>query len=128
MQLVPVLLEPTLLQQVQDAARVLGVSAAAWLRQAIRQISLEDFPASWRAGVAGSRSHDSGYFGRKFGLCLDAVTSQKLEVLMQAFDRPAAEVIRQLIAQATLEDFPESWHPAADEQRHRETRSGKGDH
>jgi hypothetical protein len=47
---VPVLLEPELLQQVQDAAAAHGVSVAAWLRHALHQIAPEDFPASWRAG------------------------------------------------------------------------------
>ena len=42
-------------------------------------------------------------------LRLDEVTSRKLEALTQTFQRSAAEVIRQLIAQATPEDFPSSW-------------------
>ena len=48
--LVPMLLEPTLRQQVQDAATAHGTNVAAWLRQAMRQVTLEDFPASWRGG------------------------------------------------------------------------------
>jgi hypothetical protein len=46
---------------------------------------------------------------------LDVGTSHKLESLIRAFDRPAAEVIRQLTGQAKPEDFPRSWHMAAEE-------------
>jgi hypothetical protein len=45
---VPVMLEPDLLQQVQDVAEARGVSVAAWLREAVRRVTAEDFPASWR--------------------------------------------------------------------------------
>jgi hypothetical protein len=43
---VPVLLEPALLQQVQDVAEVHGVSLAEWLRHAVSQVTINDFPAS----------------------------------------------------------------------------------
>jgi hypothetical protein len=124
---VPVLLEPELLQQVQKAAAVHGTSLAAWVRHAMRHDTAEDFPASWRLGETARRSHESGYYHRKFGLRLDAVTSHELETLTHTFDRPAAEVIRQLIMQARPEEFPESWHLAADARRQRETRVGEGD-
>jgi predicted DNA-binding protein len=114
---VPVLLEPELLQQVREAATAHGVSMAAWLREAMRRITADDFPASWRTGERAGRSHESGYYHRKFGLRLDAVTSQKLETLTHTFGRSAAEVIRQLIVQAKFEDFPESWHLAAERQQ-----------
>jgi hypothetical protein len=39
----------------------------------------------------------------------------KLQVFMQTFDRSAAEIIRQLIAQASPEDFPQSWHLTVNE-------------
>jgi hypothetical protein len=110
---VPVLLEPELLQQVQDAAAAHGVSMAEWLREAMRRITADDFPASWRMGERAGRSHESGYDHRKFGLRLDEVTAHKLETLTHSFNRPAAEVIRQLIAQVRPEDFPPSWHMAA---------------
>jgi predicted transcriptional regulator len=42
-------------------------------------------------------------------LRLDDEASEKLDTLTRGFDRPAAEVIRQLIAQAKAEDFPPSW-------------------
>ena len=93
---VPVLLEPALLQQVQAAAAC-GVSMASWLREAVRRVTAEDFPASWREAETTGRSHESGYYHWKFGLRLDAATSRKLQALTQTFHRPAADVIRQLI-------------------------------
>ena len=75
----------------------------------MRLVTPEDFPPSWRAGEAAVRSHGSGYYSTRFMLRLDKVTSRKLAMLTQTFDRSAAEVIRQLIAQATPEDFPSSW-------------------
>jgi hypothetical protein len=71
---VSLLMGPELLRQVQDAAAH-GVSVAAWVRQAMRQVTPEDFPPSWRAEASTARAHESGYFHRKLGLRLDAVTS-----------------------------------------------------
>jgi hypothetical protein len=48
-------------------------------------------------------------------LRLEDETSTKLGTLMQTFDRSAAEIIRQLIAQAASEDFPQSWQLAVQE-------------
>jgi predicted transcriptional regulator len=112
---VPVMLEPALLQQVQAVAAARGVSMAAWLREAMRRVTTDDFPAGWRLVETTGRSHESRYFRRKFGIRLDEATSQKLETLTHTFGRSAAEVIRQLIAQATPEDFPLDWHLAAAE-------------
>jgi predicted HicB family RNase H-like nuclease len=114
---VHILVAPELLQQVQEAADAQGVSVAVWLRHAMRQVTPDDFPPSWRAEETAVRSHESGYFRRKFGLRLDEVTSRKLEALANTFDRSAAEIIRQLITQARLEDFPSSWQLAVDERR-----------
>jgi hypothetical protein len=50
--LVHLLVAPDLLQQVQEAAAAHGVSVAAWLRQALRQVTPEDFPASWARGTS----------------------------------------------------------------------------
>jgi hypothetical protein len=119
---VPVLLEPELHQQVQHAAAAHGVSMAAWLREATRRITAGDYPASCRTGERAGRSHESSYYDRKFGLWLDAVTSHKLETSTRTLDRPAAEVIRQLIRQAHLEDFPPSWRLAVEDRRPREAR------
>jgi predicted DNA-binding protein len=116
---VPVVLEPELLQQVKEAAAAHGVSVAAWLREAMRRVTADDFPASWRAGEIADQLHESGSFHQKFGMRLDEVTSRKLEALTQTFHRPAADMIRQLIAQATPEDFPPSWHLAVAERQRR---------
>ena len=113
------LLGPELLQQVQEAAAAHGASVAAWVREAMRQVSPEDFPASWRAAVADVRTHDSPTYGRRFMLRLDETTAQKLQELVEQVGRSRAEIIRQLVAQATLEAFPPSWQLAAGErQRH----------
>ena len=125
--LVPLLVEPAMLQQVQAAANAHGADVAAWERHAMRQVTPEDFPASWRPGGTTRRSHESGYYHRKLGLRLDTVTSHKLEMLTHTFDRPAAEVIRQLIRRAKLEDFPPSWQMAVDEPHQRDILSGEGD-
>jgi predicted transcriptional regulator len=115
--LVQMLVEPDLLQQVHAAADAHGASVAAWLRHAMRQVTHDDFPPSWRAEEIAVRSHDSGYYERRFQLRLDQATQRKLETLTQTFQRSAAEVIRQLIAQARPENFPQSWHIAVKERR-----------
>lgn len=115
--LVPLLVEPVVLQQVQAAAATHGADVAAWERHAMRQVTYEDFPASWRAEETASRSHESGYYGTRFMLRLDDETSRKLATLTQTFHRSAAEVIRELIALANPEDFPRSWHLAVEERR-----------
>jgi hypothetical protein len=109
-----------MLQQVQAAANAHGDGVAAWERHAMRQVRGDDFPASWHAAAVHGgtpRSHDSRYYGQRFMLRLDEETSTKLGTLMQTFHRSAAEIIRQLIAQVTPEDFPPSWHMAAMERR-----------
>jgi hypothetical protein len=118
--LVHMLVSPELGQQVHDAAAAHGVSVAAWVRHAMRQVTLEDFPASWHVRETTSRSHGSGYFHRTFGLRLDEGTPRKLETLTGALGRSAAEVIRQLIAQAKRDDFPRSWCFAVEERRAQE--------
>jgi predicted DNA-binding protein len=106
--LVHMLVDPELLQQVQEAADAHGSNVAAWLRHAMRHITPEDFPASWRQGKPATRSHESGYYDRRFQLRLDPATQTKLETFMQTFDRSAAEIVRQLITQPTPKDFPPS--------------------
>jgi hypothetical protein len=120
--LVPILVEPELCQQVQGAAAALGAGVGAWVRQTMRQVTPEDFPPSWRGGNSAARSHESGYFRRKFGLCLDEETLSKLGALTETLGCHAAEVIHQLIAQAKLEDFPPSWHSAEEEHRAQDAR------
>lgn len=118
--LVPLLVEPELLQQVQDAAAVHGATVVAWVRHAIRQISGADFPPSWHAEAdqgGKPRSHDSRYYVTRFMLRLDKTTTHKLQHLVEQFAKPRAEIIRQLVAQAKPEDFPKSWQLAAEESR-----------
>ena len=43
-------------------------------------------------------------------LRLDGQTRATLEALATHFERSAAEIIRQLLAQATPDTFPASWH------------------
>jgi hypothetical protein len=76
---VGMLLEPELLQQVQEAAATHGATVAAWVRQMLREVRIDDFPERWRLGVAGARSHESGYDQRRFMLRLDDETSKKLD-------------------------------------------------
>ena len=115
--LVHLLMDPELLQRVQDAADGHEVSVAAWLRHAMRQVTPEGVPPSWRVAETAVRSHDSGHYGRRFMLRLDDKTSSKLEELTQTFQRSAAEVIRQLIVQAKPEEFPPNWQLAVGEHR-----------
>jgi hypothetical protein len=58
-------------------------------------------------------------------LRLDEETSTKLATLTQIFHRSAAEVIRQLIAQATPEAFPQNWHRTVEEHRQHEARTSE---
>jgi hypothetical protein len=109
------LLEPELLQQVQEATVAHDATIAAWLRQAMRQVTIDDFPASWRAGVIGVRSHDSQIYDQRFMLRLDETTAHKLQLLVNQFGKSRAEIIRQLLAEATPEHFPKSWHLVVDE-------------
>jgi hypothetical protein len=53
-------------------------------------------------------------------LRLDETTRETLEELSRHFKKPIAGIIRQLIAQATPEDFPSSWRMTAHERRARE--------
>jgi predicted transcriptional regulator len=69
--------------------------------------------------VVVGRAHDLHTYGQRFMLQLDETTAQKLQFLVEQVGRSRAEIIRQLIAQATSEDFPQSWHLAVDEQHQR---------
>ena len=111
------LLEPELLQQVQEAAAANGASVAALVRHAMREVTIEDFPESWRARVIDGRSHDSQTYRQRFMLRLDETTAQKLQQLVAQFGRSRAAIIRQLVAQVKPEDFPQSWHLAVSERR-----------
>jgi hypothetical protein len=87
----------------------------------LREIAVMAFPASWRVkdaprrGSAGGRSHDSQAYGQRFMLRLDEPTRERLERLSRHFKKSSAEIMRQLVAQATPEAFPPSWPLAVDE-------------
>jgi hypothetical protein len=49
----------------------------------------------------------------------DAASETTLQRLAEHFDVPRAAIIRQLLAQATPDTFPASWHLRVDE-RHQE--------
>jgi hypothetical protein len=102
--------EAKLHDRVETAASAAGVKIAPWLRHMVRQITIADFPASWQEGQADERSHDSHRYGKRFMLRLDGQTWATLETLSTHFERSAAEIIRQLLAQATPDTFPASWH------------------
>jgi hypothetical protein len=93
---------------------MVSVELPGW-RHALRRATQEDFPASWRTGETAVRSHESGYDVRKYQVRLEEASTRKLEELRQTFHRSAAEVIRQLVAQARPRDFPHSWHLAVNE-------------
>jgi hypothetical protein len=110
-------------QQVGEAARGMGMDVAPWLYHLLREITVADFPASWRAGdmprrpTKGGRSHDSCYYDQRLMVRLDAETRQSLERFSSHSHQSIAEVIRQLAAQAQPEDFPQSCHLAVNERR-----------
>jgi hypothetical protein len=58
-------------------------------------------------------------------LCLDEASLGKLDGFTQVFATSRADVIRQLIPQATPKVFPQSWHLAAEECRPRQAQQAK---
>jgi hypothetical protein len=76
----------------------------------VRRIVITDFPASWQEARSEERSHESRVYGKRFMLRLDNSTWEKLDALATHFERSAAEIVRQLLAQATPDTFPASWH------------------
>jgi predicted transcriptional regulator len=117
------IVDAALHQQVKDTAKAAGVDVAPWLRHLMRQVTKADFPKNWQARrterltPTAPRSHDSRQYWRRFMLRLDDQASARLEELASHFGEPHAEVIRQLIIQSTLDDFPPSWHVAVQERQ-----------
>jgi hypothetical protein len=107
---------------VQQAVAAAGVHTAPWLRHMIRHIRMADFPASWREGQAEERSHESGRYGKRFMLRLDDPPWEKLDALAAHFKTSGAEIIRQLLAQATPDTFPARWHRRVVERHGEEAR------
>jgi predicted DNA-binding protein len=96
--------------RVRNAAAAVRLKTAPWLRHMVRHITMADFPASWHEGQADERSHESRRYGKRFMLRLDGQTWATLDAWSTHFERSAAEIIRQLLAQATPDSFPASWH------------------
>jgi hypothetical protein len=59
-------------------------------------------------------------------LRLDDSIWQRLEGLARDFDRSIAEVIRPLVMQAQVDDFPKSWHLVVEERRHARPKNEDG--
>jgi hypothetical protein len=122
------MVDAALHRQVKAAATDAGSDVAPWLRHMMRQITRADFPKSWQArqterrNATAPRSHDSRHYWKRFMLRLDDQAGERLEELASHFGEPHAEVVRRLIVQATLEDFPPSWHLAAEERLPRQGR------
>jgi hypothetical protein len=51
------------------------MNIAPWLRSMVRQMTIDDVPASWQAERWGERSHDSCTDGRCFMMRLDKTSS-----------------------------------------------------
>ena len=111
-----------LYEQVQQAATAAGVKIAPWLRHMVRQVTIQDFPASWQAATPRERFHDSRTYTTRFMLRLDESSQTKLQQLIKQFGASKADIIRQLIAQAEPEDFPPSWQIRAAEHPARQAR------
>jgi hypothetical protein len=108
--------------RVEKASAAAGANMAPWLRHMVRQIAIMDFPASWQEERLETRSYDSRIFGTRFMLRLDGPSRTKLQGLVEHFGVSKAELIRQLIAQATPDDFPKSWHMKVNERRMQQER------
>jgi hypothetical protein len=104
-------------EHVEQAAAAAGVKAAPWLRHMVRQITITDFPASWQEATPRERFHDSRTYTERFMLRLDESSQTTLQQLITPFGASKADIIRQLIAQATPEDFPPSWQMKVHERR-----------
>jgi hypothetical protein len=106
-----------LYQCVQQAATAAGVQIAPWLRHMVRRVTIADFPTSWHEATPRERSHDSRMYIKRFMLRLDGPTQQKLADLSSHFDTSMATVVRELVAQARIENFPPNWQMRAAERR-----------
>jgi hypothetical protein len=107
---------------VQKAATAAGVNIAPWLRHMVPRISIADFPARWHEERSEAHSHDSGIYDERFMLRLDNASRTKLQQLVEHFHVSKAEIIRQLIAQATPDDFPKRWQIRANERHIQQAR------
>jgi hypothetical protein len=91
----------------------------------VRHIRQADVPARWQAEHSDERSHESRRYGKRFMLRLDDPTWATLGALVTHFERSGAEIIRQLLARATPDMFPASWHRRVSERHRAQTRPGR---
>ena len=73
---------------VRKVTTTAGVTIALWLRHMVRQITVADFPGSWREARSETRSHDSRIYGARFMLRLDAASETTLQRLAEQVPRP----------------------------------------
>jgi predicted DNA-binding protein len=97
---------------VEQAAAALGVDIAPWLRHMVRQVTMTDVPARWQEARVEARSRDSPRSRERFMLRLDERSRTRLQALGEHFGVSKADIIRQLLAQATPDTFPASWQTA----------------
>jgi hypothetical protein len=71
--------------RVEQAATTAGVKIAPWLRHMVRQITINDFPASWQEERSEERSYDSHLYDDRFMLRLDQSTREKLQDFVERF-------------------------------------------
>ena len=93
-----------------SAATAVGVTTTPWLRHMERRVTVVDFPGSWQEKRSARRSHDFHVYSARFMLRLGRASETTLQRLAEHFDVPRTAIIRQLLAQATPETFPASWH------------------
>jgi hypothetical protein len=93
--------DSNLYEEVQKATTAAGVNIAPWLRHMVAQIPITDFPGNWQEERSERRSHDSRVYGARFMLRLDRASETALQRLAEQFNLPRAEIIRQLLVQAT---------------------------
>ncbi len=80
-------------------------------------IEFEEIPLEDARRMGRGPRMEPMLYGTRFMLRLDGPTRDKLDELSTHFDQSAADIIRQLIAQAEPKDFPPSWQMKAAERR-----------
>lgn len=118
----PLRLEPEVRSRVHAAANAAGGDASTWACHILQHVMLADLPPHWQAGGRDPHAHDSRHYGKRSMMRLDDRTWEKLEALSDHCDVSVAEVIRHLVAQAKIEDFPQNWQVRDGRQRAAPTR------
>jgi hypothetical protein len=81
------------------------------------QVTLANPPTHLQTGETEPRPDDSRDYDQHCMLPLDDATREKLDAFSSHFSKPIADVIRQLVAETQVEDFPKSWHMAVEGHR-----------